>query len=44
MGSFLERGEGKDIVAKVEGLYNFAITKKKGGPVAKCWIIDLKNG
>ena len=44
MRVFLERGEGKDIVAKVQGLYNFGITKKKGGPIAKSWIIDLKNG
>jgi len=44
MRVFLERGEGKEIVAKVEGLYNFGITKKKGGPIVKSWIIDLKNG
>ena len=44
MRVFLERGEGKDVVAKVQGVYNFGITKKKGAPIAKSWIIDLKNG
>ena len=44
MAAFLEKGEGQEIVSKVEGLYNFAITKKKGGPIAKSWIIDLKHG
>ena len=44
MRVFLSRGEGKPLIAKVAAVYNFAITEKKGGPVAKTWIIDLKNG
>ena len=44
MRVFLSRGEGKPLIAKVSAVYNFAITEKKGGPVAKTWIIDLKNG
>lgn len=44
MRVFLERGEGKHLIEKVNGTYNFEITKVKNGPVAKTWIIDLKNG
>lgn len=44
MRVFLVRGEGKEIVKKVEGLYNFELKKSKAGKVEKCWIIDLKNG
>ena len=44
MRVFLERGEGKDLIAKVNAVYNFEITKAKGQPIAKTWVIDLKSG
>ena len=44
MNSFLARGDGKDLVAKLQSTYMFEITPKKGAPVAKSYIIDLKNG
>lgn len=44
MRVFLERGEGKHLIQKVNATYNFEVTKVKNGPVARTWIIDLKNG
>ena len=35
---------GAELVKKINAVYNFEITTKKRGPVAGCWIIDLKNG
>ena len=36
--------DGASIVKKLDAVYNFEILKTKGGPVAVCWKIDLKNG
>jgi 3-hydroxyacyl-CoA dehydrogenase/3a,7a,12a-trihydroxy-5b-cholest-24-enoyl-CoA hydratase len=44
MRVFLARGEGKPLIQKVAAVYLFEITKAKGQPVAKSWVIDLKNG
>jgi 3-hydroxyacyl-CoA dehydrogenase/3a,7a,12a-trihydroxy-5b-cholest-24-enoyl-CoA hydratase len=44
MRVFLERGEGKHLIQKVNATYNFEITKAKNASVAKTWIIDLKSG
>ena len=44
MRVYLEMGEGADIVKKVQGVYQFDITEKKGGPVKGSWEINLKDG
>lgn len=44
MASYLARGEGKPLITKIAAVYVFEITKAKGQPVAKSWVIDLKNG
>lgn len=44
MKTFLDRGEGKNLIEKIAGIYGFSIQEKKGGPVVKSWTIDLKNG
>lgn len=44
MRVFLERGEGKGLVPKVAATFGFDILKAKGGPIAKSYTIDLKNG
>eukprot|EP01016_Furgasonia_blochmanni_P038305 TRINITY_DN4611_c0_g1_i1.p3 TRINITY_DN4611_c0_g1~~TRINITY_DN4611_c0_g1_i1.p3 ORF type:complete len:145 (+),score=39.60 TRINITY_DN4611_c0_g1_i1:121-555(+) len=44
MGAYLDKGEGKDIVQKVQAVLGFEIVKEKKGPVIKHWVIDLKNG
>jgi 3-hydroxyacyl-CoA dehydrogenase/3a,7a,12a-trihydroxy-5b-cholest-24-enoyl-CoA hydratase len=44
MRIYLARGEGKALIPKVAAVYVFEITKAKGQPVAKSWVIDLKNG
>ena len=44
MNEFLVRGEGKSIIDKLQAVYNFDITEKKGGPVVTTFVIDLKNG
>lgn len=41
---FLDRGEGKDIVAKTAAVFGFVILDKKGGKVVKQYTIDMKNG
>ena len=43
MNSFINLGEAKPLIPKVAAVFNFLITEKKGGPVIKSWIIDLKN-
>ena len=43
MAEHLKTG-GAELVKKIQAVYNFEITNKKRGPVAACWIIDLKNG
>jgi len=43
MKAFFEKGEGKDNVGKVQAVFNFDISAKKGEPAAKSWVIDLKN-
>ncbi len=44
MATYLLLGEGKDMVASIQGDYNFEITKKKGQKPVGVWYIDLKNG
>lgn len=44
MTSYLERGEGKDLVPKVQAIFGFEILKEKGGKPVGVWEIDLKNG
>lgn len=44
MKAYLDRGEGKHLVAKIASDYVFNIISKKNGPVLKAWTIDLKNG
>jgi len=34
----------KKLITSVAAVFNFNITEKKGGPIKKTWIIDLKNG
>ncbi len=44
MKAYLDKGEGKGLVAKIASTYIFEIVTVKGGPVVKSWVIDLKNG
>ena len=44
MRVYLARGEGKALIPKVAAVYVFEISKAKGQPAAKSWVIDLKNG
>jgi len=44
MNSFLAKGDGKHLVSTLQATYMFEISPKKGAPVAKTYIIDLKNG
>jgi hypothetical protein len=44
MHTYLGQGLGKDLIAKVNSLYAFEITKTKGGKVEVIYEIDLKNG
>lgn len=44
MRVFLERGEGKHLVPKVDAIFNFEIKTDKKGEVVKTFVIDLKNG
>lgn len=44
MKTFLDRGEGKALVPKVQSVFGFGIQAKKGGPIVKQYTIDLKNG
>lgn len=44
MATYLARGEGKDLPAKVNSVLGFEITKKKGAKPTLIYEIDLKNG
>lgn len=44
MRVFLERGEGKHLIPKVDASYNFEVKTSKKGPVVKTFNIDLKTG
>jgi hypothetical protein len=44
MHTYLGQGLGKDLIAKVNSIYAFEITKTKGGKVEVIYEIDLKNG
>jgi hypothetical protein len=44
MNAYLTAGEGKNIVEKLQAVFAFEITPKKGDPPARVWTIDLKNG
>lgn len=44
MKVFLDRGEGKPLIPKVDAVFNFEIKSTKQGPVIKTFVIDLKNG
>lgn len=43
MTSYVNQGLAKPLIPKVSAVFNFNITQKKGGPIKKSWIIDLKN-
>lgn len=43
MAQYLVRGEGKDLIKKVDAVFNFEIKETKKGPVVKSFVIDLKN-
>lgn len=42
--NYLGNEEGKALTQKVNAIFQFDITEKKGGPVKRSWVIDLKNG
>ncbi len=42
--NYLASGDGKELTKKVDAVFLFDITEKKGGPVVKTWNIDLKTG
>ena len=44
MGNFLARGEGKDVVAKVQGIYTVEIVPKKNAKPVAVVEINLKDG
>ena len=44
MRVYLDRGEGKEQVKKVDAVFNFEIKEQKNGQIAKTYVIDLKNG
>lgn len=44
MKVFLERGEGKPLIPKVQAVFGFEILKTKGGKIEASYEIDLKNG
>ena len=44
MKNFLARGEGTEIIKKVNAVFGFEITKKKGQKPVLIYEIDLKNG
>lgn len=41
--NFLASGEGKDLVKKINGVFQLDILDKKGGKLVRTWTIDLKN-
>lgn len=44
MKNFLARGEGGAVIKKVNAVFGFEITKKKGQKPVLIYEIDLKNG
>jgi len=44
ISAYLAMGEGKHLIEKVNGIFQFDILDKRGGKVVKTWHIDLKNG
>lgn len=44
MKAYLDKGEGKDLVKKVNSSFGFEILKQKGGKIIKSYVIDLKSG
>lgn len=44
MGAYLNAGQGKDLIPKVNAVLGFNITKKKGAKPTLIYEIDLKNG
>jgi len=44
MAQFIDAGEGKSIVDKLQSTYTIEIIPQKGAPVARSWILDLKTG
>jgi len=44
MSAYLSGGNGKDLIPKVDAIFGFQITPKKGAKVALIYEIDLKNG
>lgn len=44
MSIYLQRGEGKGLIPKVNSVLGFEITKKKGAKPTLIYEIDLKNG
>lgn len=43
MKTFLDRGEGKALIPKVNAIFGFEIMRTKGGKVEAIYEIDLKN-
>ena len=44
MKVYLGRGEGKGLIKKVNAVFGFEITPKKGAKPTLIYEIDLKNG
>ena len=44
MSAYLNQGLGKDLIPKVDSVFGFQITTKKGAPPSLIYEIDLKNG
>jgi hypothetical protein len=44
MKEYLGRGEGKGLIKKVNAVFGFEITKKKGAKPTLIYEIDLKSG
>jgi hypothetical protein len=42
--AFLASGDGKDLVTKINGIFQIDLLDKKGGKVIQSYFIDLKNG
>lgn len=44
MKAYLDKGEGKALIPKVNAIFGFNILAKKGGKPERSFTIDLKNG
>ena len=44
MSAYLSEGHGKDLIPKVDAIFGFQITEKKGAKPSLIYEIDLKNG